>query len=232
MGINTDISWHIAFFAGIASFASPCLLPMIPAYIFYMAGAGVNEDAGVSRKKALYRTLFFVMGFTVIFLILGLSASAIGKLFISNKLWFQRLAGIFIIVMGLQFIGLIKLDVLSRKYGLKQHGKANNSFGAFLMGLSFGAGWTPCFGPVLASILVLASTRTALHQGVALLLLYAFGLALPFVLTAVFINEAAALTVKFERSSLWLQKITGALLVIFGVLMSMNWLVKLNVLFI
>ena len=231
MGIGTDISWHLAFFAGVASFVSPCLLPMIPAYIMYMAGAGMEADESISRKKALYRTLYFVIGFTVIFLMLGLSASAVGKVFVSHKLLFQRLAGLLIAVMGLQFIGLIKLDALTRKYGVKHRGRANSSLGAFVMGLSFAAGWTPCFGPVLASILVLASTGSTVNSGFWLLLLYSMGLALPFMLTAVFINEASVLMAKFERGGWWIQKSAGVLLVLFGLLMAMNWLVKLNALF-
>lgn len=231
MGIGTDISWHLAFFAGLASFVSPCLLPMIPAYILYMAGSGV-EESGLSRKRALLRTLFFVMGFTVIFLMLGLSASALGKAFITNKLLFQRLAGIFIVLMGLQFMGVIRWDVLTRKYGFKHRGTGNSNTGAFVMGLSFGAGWTPCFGPVLASILVMASAGASINEGFWLLLLYSLGLAVPFMLTALFINEASALITRFERGGIWLQKVAGAVLVCFGVLMAMNWLVKLNTLFI
>lgn len=231
MGIHTDVSWSIAFIAGLASFLSPCLLPMIPAYIMYMAGASMAENEAISRKKALIRTLFFVIGFTCIFLLLGLSASALGRVFITHKLIFQRVAGALIVLLGLQFMGVFKLPIMGKHFGPRLQAKGNSGVGAFLMGLSFGAGWTPCFGPVLASILVMASATQSATEGVMLLLVYALGLAVPFVMTAVFINEATGLVEKMTHGGVWIQRVSGLILIIFGVLMAMNWLVKLNFLF-
>jgi cytochrome c-type biogenesis protein len=230
MNIGGDISWHIAFFSGMASFFSPCLLPMIPAYVLYIAGAALDSGERVSRRLAVWRTLGFVLGFTIVFLLFGLSASAAGRFFLSNKMLFQRIAGILIILFGLQFVGVIKLSALSKTFKFRHMPRENSWLGACLMGLAFGAGWTPCFGPVLASILVMASASKSIGSGVGLLLVYAIGMGVPFILTAVFINEVTPWLSKLSRSGLWIQRIAGVILIIFGIFMAMDWLVKLNAL--
>lgn len=231
MGIGVELGFGIAFFSGVASFFSPCLLPMIPAYVMFMAGSAVEEGERISRKRAIIRTLAFVLGFTLVFLLLGLSASVFGRFFISNKLLFQRLAGLLIVLLGLQFLGVFKLSALGKSRQFKIASLGNSIVGSFLMGLAFGAGWTPCFGPVLASILMMASASQSVFQGLALLLIYALGMGIPFIITAIFINEVTPLFSKISRKGLWIERTAGVLLIIFGVLMMLNWLVKLNYLF-
>lgn len=237
LDLGVKVTFAIAFASGFASFMSPCLLPMIPAYILFMAGSALEEGASLGerrlfRKKAIVRTLAFILGFTIIFMLLGLSASAAGHFFTANKLLFQRVGGIIIILLGMAFLGIFKINVLSKPMKLIQLPlKENSLWGAFIMGLAFGAGWTPCFGPVLAAIIVMASNAGSTGQGTALLLTYALGLGIPFLLTAVFINEISPLFTKWGRSALWIERIAGLFLIIFGILMAMNWLVKLNYLF-
>lgn len=231
MGIGVELGFGIAFFSGLASFFSPCLLPMIPAYVMFMAGSAMEEGEKISRKRAIIRTLAFVLGFTLVFLLLGLSASVFGRFFVSNKLLFQQVAGLLIVVLGLQFLGVFKFSVLGKSRQFKIASLGNSIFGSFLMGLAFGAGWTPCFGPVLASILMMASASQSVFQGLGLLLIYAFGMGIPFIVTAVFINEVTPLFAKISRQGIWIERTAGVLLILFGVLMMMNWLVKLNYLF-
>lgn len=231
MNLGTEVSYSIAFMSGVASFLSPCLLPMIPAYVLYMAGAASAEGEWVSRKSAVLRTLAFVLGFTVVFLLLGLSASAFGSFFVSNKEWFQRLAGVFIMVLGLQFAGLIHLPALSKMRGFRPKTKSGSTASAFLMGLAFGAGWTPCFGPVLASILMMATASQSVGQGTLLLLIYALGMGLPFILSAVFVNEITPVLARISQKGIWIERLAGVVLIIFGFLMAMNWLVKLAIWF-
>ncbi len=237
LDLGVKVTFAVAFASGIASFMSPCLLPMIPAYILFMAGSSLEDDNSLVqrrllRKKAIIRTLAFILGFTIIFMLLGLSASAAGHFFTSNKVLFQRVGGVIIILLGLQFLGLFKINALSKPMKFIQLPMKDNSlFGALMMGLAFGAGWTPCFGPVLAAIIVMASNTGSTGQGTALLLTYALGLGIPFLLTAIFINEISPLISKWGRSALWIERIAGVFLIIFGVLMVMNWLIKLNYLF-
>lgn len=231
MNLGTELSYSIAFMSGLASFLSPCLLPMIPAYILYMAGAAVEEGEKVSRRAAILRTLAFVLGFTLVFLLLGLSASVFGRFFVSNKEWFQRLAGVFIMVLGLQFAGLIHLPALGKIRGFRPKTESGSTISALLMGLAFGAGWTPCFGPVLASILMMATASQSVGQGTLLLLIYALGMGLPFVLSAVFVNELTPVLARISQKGIWIERTAGLVLIVFGFLMAMNWLVKLAIWF-
>lgn len=232
LGVN--VTFAIAFASGFASFVSPCLLPMIPAYILFMAGSALEgeespQQRNILRKRAIIRTLAFILGFAVVFMLLGLSASAAGQFFSQNKVWFQRIGGITIILLGAQFLGLFKIGLFSKPMQLiKLPVKENSLWGALLMGLAFGAGWTPCFGPVLAAIVVMASSTGSLGQGTALLLTYALGLGIPFLLTAIFINEISPLIAKYERLAVGIEKIAGIFLIIFGVLMATNRLILLN----
>lgn len=237
LDLGVKVTFAIAFVSGFVSFVSPCLLPMIPAYVLFMAGSALEGETGpeqksLLRKRAVIRTLAFILGFTAVFMLLGLSASGAGQFFSQNKVWFQRIGGIVILVLGLQFLGIFKIRLFSKPMQLiKLPVKENSFWGALWMGLAFGAGWTPCFGPVLAAIVVMASSTGSLGQGTALLLTYALGLGIPFLLTAVFINEISPLIARYEKLAVGVEKIAGVFLVIFGILMAMNALTKLNYLF-
>src|SRR5690606_39213788 len=194
-----SISMPIAFGAGVLSFFTPCILPMIPAYIMYMTGSTMESEVSQRKVVALTRTLGFVIGFTIIFMIMGTSASFIGRIFIKNKAIFSKISGILIIIFGLNLMRVLKLNFLNLNRLLSAPKKVTSWFSSILMGMAFAAGWTPCFGPILASILVYASTSNTLSQGVFLLFIYSLGMAIPFMLTAVFINMFSSFLEKAER---------------------------------
>ena len=166
----SDVSLPIAFGAGFLSFFSPCILPMIPAYIMYITGSSVESDVTRKRMLALTRTLAFILGFTIVFVIMGSSATLIGKVFIRNKDIFSKISGLIIIVFGLNMMGIINLRFMNLDKRVAAPKKIVNWFSSMLMGMAFAAGWTPCFGPVLASILIYAGGAETISKGVILLL--------------------------------------------------------------
>ncbi len=226
--INADVSYPIALGAGVLSFFSPCLLPMIPAYIMYITGADYEDDLAKKKFLAITRTLGFVIGFTVIFMIMGSSASFLGRFFVKNKLIFFRVSGILIILFGLNMMGVLKAGFLSSEKRMKSPKRITSWFSSILMGMAFAAGWTPCFGPVLASILVFAGSAGTLSKGVMLLFVYSVGMAVPFLLTAMFINVFTGWMNKAERFMKYMPFISGVILIIFGVLIFFNKMIDIS----
>ncbi|MFA5576623.1 MAG: cytochrome c biogenesis protein CcdA [Tissierellaceae bacterium] len=223
-----DVSVPIAFGAGFLSFFSPCLLPMIPAYIMYITGINMEDELEKRRLFAIIRTGGFVIGFTIIFMIMGSSASFIGKAFIRNKEIFARVSGLLIVIFGLSMMGVIKLGFLDMEKRATAPKKISNWFGSILMGMAFAAGWTPCFGPVLASILIYAGSAATVSKGVYLLFIYSLGMAVPFMLTAVFINGFIKLMEKFEKFFKYMPLISGAIMVVFGILIFFDKVVDIS----
>ena len=226
--IGADVSLPIAFGAGFLSFFSPCLLPMIPAYIMYITGVDMEDDLSKVRMTALMRTLGFVLGFTVIFMIMGSSASFLGRAFIQNKTIFFRISGILIILFGLNMMGVLNLKFLGMEKRVKSPKKVTSWFSSILMGMAFAAGWTPCFGPVLASILVFAGTSATVSKGVLLLFIYSVGMAVPFVLTALFINVFIKWLAKAEKFLKYMPYVSGIILVIFGLLIFFDKMMSIS----
>lgn len=227
----SDVSIPIAFSAGFLSFFSPCILPMIPAYIMYMTGTTMESELNERKLLALRRTIGFVVGFTIIFIIMGTSASFLGKFFVRNKEIFYRISGILIIIFGLNMMGILKFRYLNVERKMKLPKSPKNWFASILMGMAFASGWTPCFGPVLASILVYASASATVSQGVMLLLIYSIGMAIPFILTALFINIFTKFMEKAENIMIYLPKISGLIMVIFGILVFFNKVMNISKLF-
>jgi len=225
-GLNVTMS--AAFGAGILSFFSPCLLPMIPAYIMYITGVEIEEDLSKRRLKALIRTLFFVLGFTIVFMIMGTSASFIGRLFAQNKMLFLRISGIIIVIFGLNMMGILKIGALSGEKRIRAPKKITNWFSSILMGMAFAGGWTPCFGPVLASILVMAGGAKTIQDGVLLLFIYSVGMAIPFIFTALFINVFIRFMEKYERFMKHMPFISGIILIIFGMLIFFDKMIDIS----
>lgn len=213
-----DVSLPMAFGFGFLSFFSPCILPMIPVYIMYITGVSMESELEERRALALKRTFAFVLGFTIVFMIMGTSASLIGRIFIRNKGVFSKISGVLIIFFGLNMAGILKLDFLNIEKKMKAPKKITNSFSSTLMGMAFAAGWTPCFGPVLASILVFAGNSDTVLKGSFLLLIYSIGMAIPFILTALFIGIFTKLMNKGERFMKYVPTIGGWLMIIFGLL--------------
>lgn len=225
--LEQNVSLLVAFGAGFISFFSPCILPMIPAYIMYMTGSNIDEIED-NKLFAVSRTLSFILGFTIIFMIMGTSASFIGKLFARNKTLFAKISGIILMIFGLNMMGIISLDFLNKEKRKKAPNKKSGYLGSLLMGMAFAAGWTPCFGPVLGAILMYAGATETLSKGIMLLLVYSIGMGIPFLLTALFINQFNRMLNKYEKLISILPKISGLALFIFGILVFFNKVVNIS----
>lgn len=223
-----EASYLAVFLAGLLSFFSPCILPLIPAYIMYIAGVSAEDEMKFNRKKVMIRTISFIIGFTTIFLIMGASASFIGRIFIRNKDIVSKLSSLIIIFFGLNLLGIIKVNKLSKVVKMKSPKNVDNSLGSFFMGVAFAAGWTPCFGPVLASILFYAGSSATVGKGIFMLGIYSLGMAVPFFLTALFFTKASSLLEKSEKYSPILVKISGVVLIIFGILIYFDKLIDIS----
>jgi len=223
-----NVSLSIAFGAGFLSFFSPCILPLVPVYIMYITGISVEEEINQSKLLAFKRTMGFVLGFTIIFMIMGTSAGFLGKIFIRNREIFSKISGILIMIFGFNMMGILNLNILKLEKRLKAPKKMTNWFSSILMGMAFAAGWTPCFGPVLASILVYAGSSATVSKGVYLLLIYSIGMAIPFILTSLFINTFNRFIQKAERFIPYIPKISGFIMIVFGVLVFFNKVVYIS----
>ena len=211
----------VALVAGIISFLSPCVLPIVPPYLAYMSGVSVTEMSGEAsaRRSAIVAALFFVMGLSTVFLILGFTASAFGAFFLQNQLLFARVSGAVIVVFGLHFLGIIRIPFLDREARMDAGDKGGSSFGAYILGLAFAFGWTPCIGPQLGAILSLAASEASVTRGTVLLGVYAAGLGLPFLLAAMFITRAIGVMNRLKRHMKTIERIMGGLLLLVGIAM-------------
>ncbi|EJF90122.1 cytochrome c biogenesis CcdA family protein [Bartonella melophagi] len=213
------------FFAGALSFLSPCVLPLVPPYLCYMAGISVDdfrsekENGNASVRLVLLSSVFaFVLGFTTIFVALGASASTIGKFIGYYRDWFAIAAGIIIIIFGLNFLHVFKINLLSREARFQTHKIPTGPLGAYVIGLAFAFGWTPCIGPILGPIITLAGTKETVAEGAILLGFYSLGLAVPFVLAALFSSSFMKFLRAFRVHLGKVEKIIGIFLVITGIL--------------
>lgn len=227
-----QISLLIALVGGIISFLSPCVLPMIPAYVGYLTGASLTdlEETSTSefRAVALSRSLGFIFGFTVIFVVLGASASLIGKFLGQYRPLLRQVGGILVFLFGLHMTGLLPIKFLYYEKRPDITPGSRSFLSATLMGLAFGAGWSPCVGPVLSAILLYAGASGTVGQGMLLLAVYSLGLGVPFVVTALAIGRFNALFQRFSRYLPYLSVISGALLMVMGMLIFTNKLRMLN----
>jgi cytochrome c-type biogenesis protein len=208
----------VAFAAGLLSFLSPCVLPLVPSYIGFLTGMSLPEMDG-RRRVALGHALLFVLGFSLVFVLLGASATALGRALNYYQLWLQRVGGVLIIGFGLVCLGVIKVGFLSQERRVQVEQKPVGYLGSALVGMAFGAGWTPCIGPVLGAILGLAATAHDLSRGMLLLAAYSAGLAVPFLIAAVALDAFLDWFQRFRRYLPWVMRVSGVLLVFVGVLM-------------
>lgn len=226
---------HIYFgvaLAGLVSFLSPCVLPLVPPYLGYLGGMSIeqmSDERGVTAhawRRVVLASLCFVLGFTTVFVGLGAGASVFGQLIQTYKSQLSMAAGIVIILFGLHFLGLLRIPVLYRQARYQANMEGATLIGAYVIGLAFAFGWTPCIGPVLASVLMLAASEASLTSGVRLLFVYSLGLGIPFVLAAIAIRPFMSFMQRFKQHLGRVEKIMGALLVVAGVMFltgSMNW---------
>ena len=208
----------VALAAGVLSFLSPCVLPVVPPYLAYMGGISMGEmtGAGEARRRVILPALFFVLGLSTVFLLLGFAASAFGAFFLSNQVVFAQVAGVVVIVFGLHFLGVFRIPILDREARLDAGDRGGSALGAFVLGLAFAAGWTPCIGPQLGTILSLAAQEGSVARGTVLLAVYALGLGLPFLLAALFIGRAVGVMNRLKRHMKWIERAMGALLLLVG----------------
>ncbi len=211
----------IAFSAGLLSFLSPCVLPLVPSYITFITGMSL-EDLGKQRRNAFVHAVLFVVGFTLIFLALGAGATLFGQLMLRYRDWISRIGGVLVILFGLYMLGVFNLGLLARDTRLHLADKPLGYLGTLVVGIAFGAGWSPCIGPILGAILTMAANEADLGRGLTLLLTYSLGLAVPFLLAAVMVERFLAFFAKHRGKMVWVNRIAGALLVLVGVLMVTN----------
>ena len=212
----------VALAAGMLSFLSPCVLPIVPPYLAYMSGVSVADlSAGArdSRGRALLPALFFVLGLSTVFLFLGFTASAIGTLFLRYQSWFNVAAGLMVMVFGAHFVGVYRIGFLDREARLDAGDRCGSALGAYVLGLAFAFGWTPCIGPQLGAILSLAASEASLARGTLLLAVYAVGLGLPFLLVAAFLPRLTGVMGWFKRHMERVERTMGLLLWTIGLLM-------------
>jgi cytochrome c-type biogenesis protein len=208
----------IAFTAGLLSFLSPCVLPLVPSYVTFLTGMSI-ENVARARRVALLHALLFVAGFTAIFVALGAGASALGVLLGVYRTWIGRIGGVLLIVFGFLLLEVLTIPALSRERRVYLAEKPVGLLGSLLVGIAFGAGWTPCIGPILGGILSLASVSASMSRGLGLLLAYSAGLAVPFLLAALAIDRFVAVLARMRRGLVWVSRVSGALLIGVGVLL-------------
>ncbi len=218
-----NITLFTAFFAGLLSFLSPCILPLIPGYISYISGISLKDikeqsEIKVVRNKVLINSIAFVLGFSSVFIILGASATFIGSLILKHIKIITYIAGIIIIVFGLHLTGIFKISALYKEAKINISNKPQNIFGSFLIGVAFSFGWTPCIGPILSTILALAAVQSTLSRGILLLTWYSLGLAIPFIITAYSITFFFKMFDKIKKYLNIIEWISGILLIIIGVM--------------
>lgn len=224
-----NISYLVAFAAGLLTFLSPCILPLIPSFIAYITGVSFGDlkDAdkkGEVRKKTIVHTLLFILGFSLVFILLGLTATFIGKTLFQYQKVIRIAGGILIIIFGLYLTGLLKLDFLIKEHRFKLPVEGATYLGSFLVGVTFAVAWTPCAGPILGSILVLAGTKVDVMQGARLLTVYSMGIAVPFFLTALAVNSFLQYFNKVKKFIGVINVIGGIFLIIVGILVATNYL--------
>ena len=215
------VSYIVAFTAGILTFLSPCILPLIPSFIAYITGVSYNDLKNETKdvhKKTISHTLLFILGFSVVFILMGLTATALGKMLFAYQKYIRIGGGVLIILFGLTLIGILKIGFMEKDHHLNMHAKKATYFGSFLVGVTFAAAWTPCAGPIFGSILVIAGTEGNVIEGVKLLSLYSIGIGVPFLITAIAMHSFLAYFNRFKKVMAHINKIAGALLILVGVL--------------
>ena len=218
MNGETSIGFFVAMSAGLLSFLSPCVLPLVPSYVGFITGMSL-EDVERSRRTAFVHTLLFVLGFTLIFLALGATATLFGRFLRVNQLWISRGGGALVVLFGLVLLGVIRIKALTGERRMHFADKPVGYVGTVAVGMAFGAGWTPCLGPVLGGILTYAASAADYGRGMALLGAYSLGLALPFLVASVALGRFFATFAWFRKYLGVVNKVAGALLVAVGLLL-------------
>lgn len=216
---SMGLSLLIATIAGILSFLSPCVLPIVPPYLAFIGGTSIDDMSEGRDNGVIVKAVFFVMGLSTVFVFLGLAASAFGQAFLQYQQQMGMVAGVVIIVFGLHFLGILKIPFLNREARFDAGNQGGSLFGAYILGLAFAFGWTPCIGPILGTILSLAAQEGSVQRGVVLMAFYAGGLGIPFILAAMFMRRFVTAMNKFKKHMGLVEKVMGALLVLVGIML-------------
>lgn len=237
-----NVTFFGAFVAGVLSFISPCVLPLIPGYLSFISGVSLEEMrgmpvaatagggtatmsptmSGAAKRQVIITSLFFILGFSLVFVGLGASATVLGQFMMQRLTMFGKIAGVLLIIFGLHTIGVFKIPFLLNEARVQANTKPASLLGAMVVGISFAFGWTPCIGPILAAILAVASQQDSVNQGIALLSIYSLGLAIPFLLTALAINQFFNAFKKIRRHYHTIEIVSGTLMIVIGVLIFTN----------
>ncbi len=228
-----EISGIIAFSAGLLSFASPCVLPLVPSYITYITGASFKELTNIEGRSKLrwvtiFHSLFFIMGFSFVFILMGASATYLGQLLAQYQYWIMKGGGVLIILLGIHFTGIIQLPFLQMEKRFEMRKKPLGYAGSLLVGVAFAAGWTPCIGPILSTILIYASTSKKFTTGILLLTYYSIGLGIPFFLSSLAFNSFLSAFDKIKRYMKVINIISGIFLIGIGILFLTDTFKEIN----
>jgi cytochrome c-type biogenesis protein len=236
-----NVSLFGAFVAGVLSFISPCVLPLIPGYLSFISGVSLEEMRGMpvaaagggtvtvatgvsaaAKRQVIITSLFFILGFSLVFVSLGASATYLGQFLMERLTIFGKIAGVLLIIFGLHTIGVFKIPFLLNEARVQANTKPASMIGATIVGISFAFGWTPCIGPILSAILLVAAQQESVNQGILLLSIYSLGLAIPFLLTALAINQFFVAFSKIRRHYHMIEIVSGLLMIVIGVLIFTN----------
>lgn len=230
--MNKDVPILVSFLAGIASFISPCVLPIVPGYLSFISGVGTEEmrtaeDKARVSRRVLLSAFVFVLGFSTVFVALGASATFVGSFLRTHLRLISQIAGVLIIIFGLHMTGIFKINFLTYEKRFHQKDQPASLLGAYLVGLAFAFGWTPCIGPILASILSMAAFEKTLWRGVLLLAVYSLGLGIPFLLAAMGLNTFYSFFKGFKKHLHTVEVVSGALMILAGILILTGSLTRL-----
>lgn len=223
--MENEVTFFTAFMAGLGSFLAPCVLPMMPTYAAILAG---SDPYQAGRRTFVLNSTAFLSGFTVVFITMGATASFFGQFFFDHQVLIRKLGALFMVVMGLHLLGAFRITALEREYKPLQRQALQGPGGAFLLGIAFTAGWTPCTGPILASILIYAGTAATLSQGALLLFVYSLGFSIPFIIIAALCNRYIAQIKNFYRWLPFVHRLAGIMLVIIGIIIYFDLLSRLT----
>lgn len=226
----------LVFLEGLLAFVSPCILPMLPVYFLYLSGKSTEEtdaaatqskEPGAKRKtrpqRLVINTLFFILGFTIVFLLLGATSTVIGQVLVSHRNILEKVSGAVIILLGIHMTGLIKIPFLNQDHRLNFGKRTTGMLSSLLLGIAFSFGWSPCLGPFLGSALLLSGQSSTLWEGMALLLVFSLGLGIPFLLASILFEELSSVFAWFKKHMQLVKIVSGSLLVVLGILMLLGW---------
>ncbi|MBU5270067.1 cytochrome c biogenesis CcdA family protein [Clostridium cochlearium] len=226
-----NISLFLAFSSGILSFLSPCILPLVPIYLTYLTGSSIEEINNKNKLTVIYKAVGFTLGFTLIFIIMGISVTSFGQLFDRNKDIFRKIGGIIIIVFGLHIMGVVKIKTFYYQKTMLQPQKFKSGLSSFFIGMAFAIGWTPCVGPMLASILIYAGNTKTLASGIKLLIAYSVGLGIPFIISGFLVDFISGYIKRFSKYFNVVSIVSGVILIFMGIMTFTNKMYIINNIF-